>query len=225
MARSLSVIFVAAVLTACGGEAPVPAGSCVAQAEQVPARVAVRAQPVAAVIRRDLDLSALARLRRRDEAGKLQGLTLVEHRLGYKTSVAFRRRFWRRGGCAWLESLSVDLTPASVTIYVPREYPEDSCEARAVLEHERLHEAIHQRGLAALAERLRRVLSEPAVPGLELPLPAGDRAEAERRLVAAVEAVVEPVYDGFQSALESDQAAIDDPQSYRSVTASCQGWK
>lgn len=175
-------------------------------------------------MRRDLDLAALARLRGRPEAGRLQGLTVVEHRLAYRSDVAFRRR-GGADGCAWLETLTVDASPPSATIYVPRDYPEGGCEAARILEHEREHEAIHRRALASLVVRLEKVLSGPAVPGPRAPVAARDEARARAALVKRVEAEVDPVYEGFRKALEDDQAAVDGSEAYRAATAACRGWK
>ena len=94
---------------------------------QVPFNVVVSSVPT--LVRRDLDIEALSRIRNAERLGpgKLQGLTVVEHRLGYNTGVAVAKGFLRPRSCAWLESLTVDLTPGEVTIYVPREYAEGSC--------------------------------------------------------------------------------------------------
>ena len=39
--------------------------------------------------------------------------------------------------CVWLEELIVDMTPASVEIFVPSDYPDGSCEYDAILVHEK----------------------------------------------------------------------------------------
>ena len=193
---------------------------------QVPFNVVVSSVPT--LVRRDLDIEALSRIRNAERLGpgKLQGLTVVEHRLGYNTGVAVAKGFLRPRSCAWLESLTVDLTPGEVTIYVPREYAEGSCEDTEILRHERQHEDIHRRGLEESAEETRRALARAKwLPARGTPLEVAGRAEAERRLDEMVLKVIQPEYDQFKERLEKEQAVIDLPENYQWVTRRCPGWK
>lgn len=184
---------------------------------------------VPTVVRRDLTIDALGRMRNADKldgTGKLQGLTIVEHRLGYKTGVAMGQGFFKSRACAWLESLTVDLTPGEVAIYVPREYPEGSCEYTEVLRHERQHEDIHRRGLEEAADETRRALARAKwLPARGTPLEVADRPEAEKRLDGMVLRAIQPSYDRFKESLEKEQAVIDLPENYDQVTRRCRGWK
>jgi hypothetical protein len=189
----------------------------------------VTVSSVATAVRRDVDLAGLARVRggyERADGGHTQGLTVVEHRLGYKTGVAVTEPMFGGRPCAWIASLSVDMTPGEVTIYVPSEYADASCEELEILAHERRHEEIHRRLLAQAAENMRAALAKAdRLPTRGTPLPVANRAEAEKRFEAMVDRVIDPVYAGFKAELGREQAEIDTPENYARVTGRCSGWK
>ena len=98
--------------------------------------VNVRADVRPTVLRRDLSLAEIAaETHGPPGAGKPQGLTEVDHQLAFRTLVDMETV--RGRACVWFDTVQVDLTPASIRIFVPREYPENSCEYLAVLAHER----------------------------------------------------------------------------------------
>lgn len=187
--------------------------------------VRVRADVPPAVLRRDLDLAALeAESHGSAGAGKQQGLTEVEHRLALRTRVNMETK--RDRACVWFDEVSVDLTPASIQIFVPREYPEDSCESLAVLAHEREHERVHRERLAQAAKEIEAALTAAKwLPARGNPLEAADRAEAEAALNAKIRKVVTPVYEKYKEDLALAQAELDRPDLYQWVSKRCAGWK
>lgn len=215
--------------TSCGRASP-PGGPACPHDEvldrEVPFKVMISSVPT--LVRRDLDRDSLARLRNAQTSaeGKLQGLTVVEHRLGYRTGVALAQDLFKSRSCAWLDSLTVDLTPGEVTIYVPREYAEGSCEDTEILRHERLHEDIHRRGLEEASGEMRRALARAKwLPALGTPLEVADRGEAEKRVEEMVLKAIQPVYERFKERIEKEQAVIDLPENYQWVTRRCRDWK
>ena len=215
--------------TACRRSAPHAGPACPhdpAQSQEIALRVEISSQT--AVVRRDLDIAALGRLRqqRELEGGTPQGLTLIENRLSYKPEIKVAEAFSAGRSCAWLESVSVDLTPGQVTIYVPREYAEGSCQDSEILRHEHQHEEINRVVLDEIAQRMREALrSARWLPSRGTPLEVADRLEAERRLDKMVVDVIMPPYDGLRERFEKDQAVIDIPESYQWVTQRCPTWK
>jgi hypothetical protein len=193
------------------------------------APVSVVVSPVATVVRRDLDLDGLMKIKGAETlgpGGKLQGLTVVEHRLAYKTGIALANPLFGGPACAWIDKLTVNLTPASLTIYVPREYPEDGCESEQILAHERQHEDVHRDTLAEYADEMRRALARADwLPARGTPLAVADRAEAERRIEEMVDKAAKPVYGRFKEELAKRQAVIDVPENYRWVSRRCSHWK
>ncbi|MDE2510098.1 MAG: hypothetical protein KGL74_03150 [Elusimicrobia bacterium] len=191
--------------------------------------VEVVVSSVTAVVRRDLDLAQLARLPGTEAlgpGGKIQGLTLAEHRLAYKTGIAVEPHLFGGPECAWIDHLTVNMTPTSITIYVPKDYPEDSCESEQVLAHERQHEEIHRDTLDEYAGEMRRALARADwLPARGTPLAVADRAEAERRIEEMVDKAAKPVYARFKETLAERQAVIDVPENYRWVSRRCANWK
>ena len=224
-ARAAAVLLLAAA--ACGrGPAAGPACPHDLSLERSPEfRVLVSSVPTA--VRRDLDFAGLSRLAGVETVGgKLEGLTVVDYRLAVRTDLELSRSRAGPQSCAWLKSLTVDLTPASIVIYVPRDYAPDSCESEEILAHERRHEEIHRRLLDEAAESVRRALSKfDRLPARGTPLAVSDRAEAGRRIDALVDGAVKPVYDDFQRELAKEQAVLDTPENYRWTSLRCPRWK
>ena len=71
-----------------------------------------------------MNLAALARETSSTGPGRSQGLTVVESRLAYSSQVQSRKENGRL--CVWMDEVGVDLTPASVEIIIPSEYPDGS---------------------------------------------------------------------------------------------------
>jgi len=227
--RPVLLIASLACLAACGRAPDWTGATCPRDESKGPLDFSVTVSPVETVVRRDVDLAGLAHIQGGSEhadGGKTQGLTVVEHRLGYKTGVAVTTNPFRRQTCAWMTSLKVDMTPGQVVIYVPSDYAEGSCEAREILAHERQHEEIHRRLLDKAAADMRAALANAnRLPAPGTPVPVADRNEAERRFEKNVDEVLDPVYEDFKNALAREQAEIDTPQNYRLVTQRCDAWK
>ena len=222
--------------SACGRGAPFGGGgpSCPHDLElDRTANTTVVVSSIATVVRHDLSLEALGRLPGVESVGpggKLQGLTMIHHQLDYKTGVAVTRPPLLGGGarCAWIDRLTVDLTPefGKIEVFVPSDYPEESCEYQQILQHELQHDETHRDVLAQAADDMRRALAKADyLPARGTPLAVADRPEAERRIEAMVDKITKPVFSGFQKTLKERQAVIDLPENYRWVTRRCSNWK
>jgi len=187
--------------------------------------IRVRADARPAVLRRDLDLAAIAKESAGSPGGgRAQGLTEVDNQLAFHTLVNMETA--RGRACVWFDEVRVDLTPASVQIFVPREYPEGSCEYEAVLAHEREHERVHRERLEAAVKEIERALTEARwLPAKGNPLETEDRASAEAALNAKIRKVVTPVYEKYKTDLGGAQADLDRPDLYQWVSKRCPGWK
>lgn len=227
----LFAVLLAVGLSACDRVAPLlPNAGCPRDDsyDRTPAfEVTVASVPT--VIRHDVDLAGLAKINGTEAVGpdgKLQGLTVVEHQLSYKTGIAVTWKPLGGDPCAWVDKLTVDITPKSVAIFVPSDYPQDSCEYDQILAHERQHEETHRDMLAETAEKMRKALAaSDALPARGTPLEVADRTQAEARIEAAVDAITKPVYADFKTELARRQAIIDLPENYRWVTRRCSSWK
>jgi hypothetical protein len=122
--------------------------------------------------------------------------------------------------CIALRAVQAKLANSEVTIYVDRRYPPQSCERRAVLDHERLHvriaEAALHDGEAPLRKRLKKVAarwSSRWVLGAE-----AKRIEIELR------DVIEQAVQGIRAAADREHARLDSPESYARTQQRCAGW-
>lgn len=179
-------------------------------------------------IRRDLGLADLAKypgVEALGPGGKLQGLTIARQELRYRTGVAVAPHLFGPS-CAWIDKLTVDITPTSSEIIVPKEYPDDSCPYEQILAHERSHDDTTRDALALAADEVRKALRRADwLPAKGTPIAVADRAEAEKRLEDAVDKTVKPVYDAYLADLKKRQAVIDLPENYRWVSQRCREWK
>lgn len=176
-------------------------------------------------LRRDLDRAGLARLAGHGDRGKiLQGLTVSDDRFSLKTS-------WRTasgGGksCAWLEKVELDMTPASVEILVPSEFPPDSCEDWAVLEHERAHARVHRERLEAAAAGAKAALEAARwLPAKGNPLPVAGEDAAKKEIEERLRRVVDPVFARFREDLAAAQSELDTPAQYEWSRRRCRDWR
>jgi hypothetical protein len=187
--------------------------------------IRVRARIPPAVLRRDMSLAEIkAEARESVGGGKAQGLTEVEHQLIFRTLVNAETSRGRT--CVWFDEVNVDMAPLSVQIFVPREYPDDSCEYRAILAHEREHERVHAERLAAAAKEVEAALTAARwLPARGNPLEAPDRPSAEAALNEKIRRVVTPVYSSYKEELSAAQAELDRPDLYQWVSKRCAGWK
>lgn len=187
--------------------------------------IRVRVDQRPAVLRRDLGLAEIARESAGSAgAGRTQGLTQVDNQLAFHTMVKLENAGGRT--CVWFEEVRVDLTPASIQIFVPKEYPDGSCEYDAVLAHEREHERVHRERLAAAAGEIEAALTAARwLPAKGNPLETGDRASAEAELNAKIRKVVTPVYEEYKVGLGRAQSELDRPDLYQWTASRCRGWR
>lgn len=187
--------------------------------------VSVVARVPEPALRRDLDRAGLAALAGHgDRESILQGLTVSDDRFSVETSWATAEG----GGkaCAWLEKVELDMSPASVEIFVPKEFPADSCEDWAVLEHERAHARIHRERLEAAAADAKAALDAAKwLPAKGNPLPVAGAGAAKKEIEERVRRVVDPVFDRFRSALAAAQAELDTPAQYEWSRRRCRDWR
>ncbi len=226
MRRAAAVLLLSVLASACSTSAD-DGPAC--PHEGVPDRasvVSVRHTPLQAALRRDLSLAQISAIGQGSGGGRLQGLTVVDHNYEHKwkRTISTSRKPGRM--CVWLTEFTVDLTPGKVEVYVPREYPDGSCEEGEVLRHEREHEYAHKVSLDEFSARLSSAFAAADwLPVEGAPLEVSDEAEADRRLAASFAKVFEPQRAAFLEELGKRNAVLDLPENYMWVTSRCSGWK
>lgn len=228
--RRLALAVAAAASCACGSGLPGTGPACPADPSRgTTVEFVVVADTIATTVRHDLDLNGIAALpgvETLGPGGKFQGMTIAEHRLDYRTGIAVSRHLFGGPQCAWIERVTVDMTPRKMEVYLPREYPEGSCEYDQVLAHERSHVDTHFDVLADSADKMRRALAAASgLPARGAPLQVKDRAEAEKLVDDALDAAARPVFAEFKKTLAERQAVIDLPENYRWTASRCRDWK
>ena len=180
-------------------------------------------------IRHDVSLADLAKFPGVEEvgtSGHLQGLTVYEAQIRTRTSIAVSRKLFTGTSCAWIDRLTVDLTPKSLEILVPSDYPEGSCQYDQILSHERQHDDTNRDALAETAQTLRQSLAQANwLPAKASPLAVADRSDAQRRIDAMLDHITQPIYAAHTARLKERQEIIDLPENYRWVARRCEEWR
>lgn len=174
-------------------------------------------------VRHGLSLKEIAKLPGAARGLKTQGMTVIKH------SMATHTRFSTTKGAAsvyaWFDDVILEVSVSSTIIYIPKEYPPDSCEYEAVLAHERLHGRAARAQAALLAEKLETTLSVcEGLPTRFDPVIATNFDAAAETLKIAVAKVVDPVYERYEKDEAAVQASLDRPDPYDAVYKKCSGW-
>jgi len=222
------VLLAALLAPAAAGAPPGSVEACLESAALQPRTVfdvVVSSYPT--LIERRLNIVEVNRLRPKNPPPKTiaHGVSVADYRLNY--TVKSEATCWKPGGhaCAWLGSVVVDLTPADIRIYIPKEYKASSCEAKQLLKHEMQHERLHRSELLKAVERMRAALAQAKnLPGPLTPINASSPEEAYARLRKMVDAVVRPIYEDFLKDIEKKQESLDNPDEYRRLGDACSGW-
>jgi hypothetical protein len=229
--RAWPLLVAALALAACGNKPAFLGGPACPHDPDLgrTADATVVVNPVSEILRHDVSMEGVAHLPGTEAlgpGGKLQGLTIVRHQMNYKTGIALTHPLFGGPRCAWVDKLTVDVTPDKIEIYVPSEYPEGSCEYDQILAHERQHEDTHRDALAQAADEMRRALAKADyLPARGTPLAVADRPEAERRIEEMIDKATKPVFAEFKEELRKRQAVIDLPENYRWTQQRCSNWK
>lgn len=125
--------------------------------------------------------------------------------------------------CAYLTSVDVNFGWERMDVYIPSEFPEGSCEYRAVLDHENQHVAIIKSALAEFAPRARAQVE--AVLAQTKPLATRNPNRATETALAPVRAKLTALLREFNDIHSARSARIDTPTNYAAVTAMCKNWE
>ena len=114
---------------------------------------------------------------------------------------------------------------ASPVVHVAKDYAEDSCEGKAVLEHEAKHVAVlqqahgeHSRGVS---EQLRALVVKAGAFG---PVPKAEIETLKAQMSKTVQDGIAAYSQTIGSDLQARQAAVDSEEEYRRIQSQCSGW-
>ncbi len=151
----------------------------------------------------------------------LLGLTVAEFRLDMRTNVTvqpFRDNWY----CAQAETVDVTVGYPEFVLYVDRKYRPDTCEHRAVVDHEHAHISIYRTILERFAPWVRDRLAD-AVRRLG-PVVVASRGQAADLVQERITEKITPILDKLHEATDAANARIDTRDVYRTITGQCRNW-
>lgn len=228
MGRALAVPGVALAFVLAPGAAARPAAAapaCAADAGAV--QVSVRAEPGRISVQNGHSGRDLQRLQRKYGSARgapgwhLLGLTVAEFRLDMRTKVTVRpfRGTWY---CARAATVDVTVGYPDFVVYVDRKYRPDTCEHRAVVDHEHAHIAIYRSILARFTPWVRDRVAD-AVRRLG-PLVVASQDQAAKLVQDRISEKITPILDKLHEATEAANDRIDTRAIYRTITGQCRNW-
>ncbi len=222
-ALALALAFVIALGAATRPAAAAPA--CAAEAGAI--RVNLRTEPGRVSVRNGHGGRDLQRLQRKYGSARgapgwhLLGLTVAEFRLDMRTTVTVRpfRDDWY---CVRAATVDVTVGYPDFVVYVDRKYRPDTCEHRAVVDHEQAHIAIYRSILARFAPWVRDRLVD-AVRRLG-PVVVDSRAQAATLVQDRLSEKITPSLAKLHEATEAATDRIDPRDIDRTITGQCRNW-
>jgi hypothetical protein len=127
------------------------------------------------------------------------------------------------GFCVYLTAVDVEFGWRDMQVYVPREYPEGSCEYRAVLDHENQHVANARAVLKDFAPRARARIEIALAESR--PFLARRQDGVTEQAIAPIKARLIALQREFDDLTSARDAQIDAPSNYAAVTAMCRSWE
>lgn len=124
--------------------------------------------------------------------------------------------------CSYLTSVEIEFGWDRMQVYVPSEYPQGSCEYRAVIDHENQHVSIYRSALKEFAPRARARIE--AVLARARPTVARDQNGGMDAALAPVSAELSALLKEFINTHAARHQQIDTPSNYAAVTALCKNW-
>jgi hypothetical protein len=148
---------------------------------------------------------------------------LTESAFHSKLSVTFASMTTPAGVCVPPHSVELHSGFDPVIVYIERDYARGSCQFEAIDRHERGHVGNMNVALEAALPKIRAALAG-AVKDSRYPLFAADEDIAQRDAVAIIDAALSVPLDAFTRERAAMDGALDSPESYGTLKASCATW-
>ena len=116
--------------------------------------------------------------------------------------------------------IRVELSLTPMTVFVGREFRDDSCRRSAIIEHELKHVAVYRDTLAAMTGEARDEIVRAYGNTVML---FASRDEAQREIEAALTAYLGPLLERSTREARRRQAGVDTPEEYARVAGACGG--
>ncbi len=170
-------------------------------------------------------IEALSRSGGEAEHYHVDGLTQADYSMNTRYEVSWSKKWFKSEYTMWVENLRVEFTYNTLNVFVTSEYPKESCEYQATLNHENQHVAIHRQ----MYDQYRKIFEEKLGQATNIPLSthsitAPSVEEGKIRIGQIISAVLDPIFDQFKENLQVEQGKLDTPESYAELKAKCQHW-
>jgi hypothetical protein len=126
----------------------------------------------------------------------------------------------RSGRICVRPAIGVELSMTPMTVYVAREVAGDPCRDAVILEHEMEHVAVYRQRLEEIGGEVRATLVKTYGNRVFY---FSDRAEGQRQMQKALRDELEELLVDNARQIKERQRAVDSPEEYARVAASCGG--
>lgn len=153
------------------------------------------------------------------------GITQAGYSSGSLYEVNWSKKWFGSGYEMWVENLRVEFTYDTLNVYVTSAYPEASCEYQSTLDHENQHVAVHRQVYTQYQKVFQDAVgSAQGIPLASHPLAVESVAEGKKRISEIISAVLDPPFDQFKEAIQTEQSRLDTPENYALLKRQCQNW-
>ena len=172
----------------------------------------------------DLDSAALVQVASENGMPGLKGEIPFGLTIGrYDLEVTVNTESLRDGGsyCAELRAAHVEIGLKQLDVIVDRRFAADSCERKAVLEHEGQHVGVFREAVRYYLPALERALTQTA---LARNIAVADRAAARAAYLGPITDALKPVFAAINTRAHDGNMRLDRPESYAEVFKRCRQW-
>jgi len=173
------------------------------------------------VIDRSKSVLELSRLKQPGPKHEARGLYTVT--VTSRLEIGFDSLTDRRQACVAIDYVKAHVELHRRTIHVAREHPAASCEAKAILEHERKHQAMDENVMARELPGLKSALAEATRGAHAGPIPATEIEAAQSRLKRKLGEAFRLATLAADDRRAQAQAQVDTPGEYARVRGLCPG--
>ena len=146
------------------------------------------------------------------------GLTVNRYGLRIRVAVdAYRAE----GGVRAYLRYRRDAVGAEPEIFVDGRYASETCQERAILDHESEHVAVFREAIARAAPAIDAALRAGALPAAIL---VTARNDLEAAYVRVIRDALDPVLDAVRARAQAGNSRLDTPENYAEIFRRCSAW-
>ncbi len=149
---------------------------------------------------------------------------LHSHGTGLRYSLSHAALPKEGGYCFWLETVLVEVTYASPTIFVAKDHRPGGCNDQAILAHETEHERVARRTMESFKPRLSSAIARAGSPQPSAPIWTQDHEASAQRELARVGELLAPEMEEMRELMIERQKRVDSPNNYRLTQNRCPDW-